>query len=375
MKSTTAISMSCCIATGADWCGYPVEKLRVLYVATEGFNGVLQRIEAWEQLHHRKVGNNLALLDASVNFSTTQSIQNALTAFRAQSSLFEPQFIVLDTLGKSTIGANENDAGQMNAVFANMEEFQFQLNANEKPGILGIHHTTKSGMDYRGSSAILGAVDALILSESSGNQITLTCKAMKDARVFSPVTVQWDNVMIDTEEEGWQESLAVTKRVATVEHLDQVITETKQHARQLVRIMAKHFPDGATSSQLQKQSGMTESTFGRARKYAVEDVKWIVGGGARGKLYNLNPDGSWQRLPSPLPLPPPLKEGVEVMEVSDATSIEVGWRQVGGEGNTPGCKTGDTTDTAEIIGNLPPSTDELERIMADEPAEQTAESK
>jgi hypothetical protein len=71
MKSTGAISMSCCLATGAPWCGFPVEKLRVLYVATEGFNGVLQRIEAWEQWHHRKVGNNLALLDASINFSTT----------------------------------------------------------------------------------------------------------------------------------------------------------------------------------------------------------------------------------------------------------------------------------------------------------------
>ena len=108
-------------------------------MATEGFNGVLQRIEAWEQLHHRKVGNNLALLDASINFSTNNGIRDALTAFMSQSSLFEPQFIVLDTLGKSMIGANENDAGEMNAVFASMEDFQFQLNAKEKPGILPYH--------------------------------------------------------------------------------------------------------------------------------------------------------------------------------------------------------------------------------------------
>jgi len=139
MKSTTAISMSCCLATGVDWCGFPVEKLRVLYVATEGFNGVLQRTEAWEQWHHRKVGNNLALLDASINFSTNNGIRDALAAFKAQSSLFEPQFIVLDTLGKSMFGANENDAGEMNAVFASMEDFQFQLNAKEKPGILPYH--------------------------------------------------------------------------------------------------------------------------------------------------------------------------------------------------------------------------------------------
>ena len=81
MKSTTAISMSCCIATGADWCGYPVEKLRVLYVATEGFNGVLQRIEAWEQWHHRKVGNNLALLDASINFSCCPAVGDTRGCF------------------------------------------------------------------------------------------------------------------------------------------------------------------------------------------------------------------------------------------------------------------------------------------------------
>jgi hypothetical protein len=50
----------------------------------------------------------------------------------------------------------------MNAVFASMEDFQFQLNAKEKPGILGTHHTTKNGMNYRGSSAIHAAVDAAV---------------------------------------------------------------------------------------------------------------------------------------------------------------------------------------------------------------------
>jgi hypothetical protein len=375
MKSTTVISMSCCIATGAPWCGFPVEKLRVLYVATEGFNGVLQRIEAWEQLHHRKVGNNLALLNASINFSTSKSrrpdcatngIQHALTAFKAQSSLFEPQFIVLDTLGKSTIGANENDAGEMNAVFANMEEFQFQLNAKEKPGILATHHTTKDGMNYRGSSAILGAVDALILSESSGNQITLTCKAMKDARAFEPVTVQWDTVRIDTEEEGWQESLAVTKPVGILQQLDQFMKETEQHAHELVEIMLKHFPNGATSTQLYKQSGMTESTYGRARKCAVDEMKWIVGGGGRGKPYNLNPDGSWKQLPSPSPPTSTPLRGVEVMEVSEVTPMGANWRLAGGEGNTAGCKSADTT------APLKPAADEtdeharqLARVMYD----------
>jgi rubrerythrin len=144
-------------------------------------------------------------------------------------------------------------------------------------------------MNYRGSSAIHGAVDAPILSESSGNQITLICKAMKHARAFDPVTVQWDNVQIETEEEGWQESFAITKRVETRAHLDQVIKETKQHARELVEIMLKHFPDGATNADLRKQSQMSKGTFDRALQCCAVENKWFVGGGRSRQALQLKP--------------------------------------------------------------------------------------
>ncbi len=51
-KSFCALDMALHVATGEDWLGYPVpERGDVIYIATEGINGIKLRVEAWEQAH------------------------------------------------------------------------------------------------------------------------------------------------------------------------------------------------------------------------------------------------------------------------------------------------------------------------------------
>jgi hypothetical protein len=59
-------------------------------------------------------------------------------------------------------------------------------------------------------------------------------------------------------------------------------------------LMAKEFqPYGATWAELKNKNGLKPTAYKRAFNFAT-DRKWFVGGGKRGELYYLNPDGSWR---------------------------------------------------------------------------------
>jgi hypothetical protein len=67
-----------------------------------------------------------------------------------------------------------------------------------------------------------------------------------------------------------------------------------RRARELVVLMAKEFqPYGATWAELMHKSGLKPTAYKRAFNFATER-NWFVGGGRRGELYYLNPDGSWR---------------------------------------------------------------------------------
>jgi hypothetical protein len=73
-----------------------------------------------------------------------------------------------------------------------------------------------------------------------------------------------------------------------------------QRARELVVLMAKEFPPyGATWAELKHKSGLKPTTYKRAFNWAAER-EWFIGGGKRGELYRLNPDGSWRAALGPL---------------------------------------------------------------------------
>jgi hypothetical protein len=66
-------------------------------------------------------------------------------------------------------------------------------------------------------------------------------------------------------------------------------------ARELVRVIAQHFPYGTTSGKLKEQFGK-DTGLKKQTYYNVLDVakakQWIVGGGGKkGQRYSLNPNG------------------------------------------------------------------------------------
>ena len=71
-------------------------------------------------------------------------------------------------------------------------------------------------------------------------------------------------------------------------------------ARELVKVMAQHFPYGTTSGKLKEQfkkdTGLKKQTYYNALEVA-KAKQWIVGGGGKkGQRYSLNPNGCWQEI-------------------------------------------------------------------------------
>jgi hypothetical protein len=101
---------------------------------------------------------------------------------------------------------------------------------------------------------------------------------------------------------------------------------------------------------------MKDSTFDRALTCAHKDKAWLIGGGGRGKRYNLNPNGCWITSPSASPpttspSPSPYK-GVKVIGGDKVAITEVSWGRVGGDGDTADCKNADTTANGKNLNEI-----------------------
>jgi hypothetical protein len=281
-KTFAAMSMACAIATGTDWCGFATIKGTVLYIGGEGFFGLIRRQAAWEKLHGVEA-NDLRLLRVPVNFFEPLQVMEALTALKAQG--FKPDFVVVDTLARSMSGGKENTTEDMTKVFEQMDYFRQELVGQQvqelwsDTGILIVHHTDKRGLNYRGSSVIKGAVDALIMAKSSKGsvEITLSSEGYKDAADFETFKIYCESMEVMTEE-GLQGVLAVKGRVgvsagtgaaATSAVSSEEANKAEQDLVLMITVLREFFGNRATSGDWQKHMetyhgmGWSKSSFER----------------------------------------------------------------------------------------------------------------
>jgi hypothetical protein len=165
--------------------GEATEQMPVLYVAAEDFPGLLRRQAAWEKLNGATCSDNLQFVKVPINLFNEDDVKEALAALKAQG--FKPGFVVIDTLQRSMSGGSENDTEDMSRVFELAELLRSELSGAT---ILIIHHTTKDGLNYRGSSVISGSADGLIQAVSKDLMITLSCHGFKDAAPFEEFSVR-----------------------------------------------------------------------------------------------------------------------------------------------------------------------------------------
>lgn len=161
--------------------------LKVVYCAGEGSDGLKERIEAIENslevpdLPNLQVVFNVPqLFMEHKNTYLTSHVTKFIEEVRMQQD-GSIDVMIIDTLHSACVGAKENDATDMGIVLHNIKHIAKELGC----AVLLLHHTTKDGDSFRGSSALEGDVDLMVKVvkvNDTGNTGTMKCEKLKDGK-------------------------------------------------------------------------------------------------------------------------------------------------------------------------------------------------
>lgn len=198
-KSFVAIDLCISLATGTPWCGgrFQISKPRnVIFCSGEGNRGLPRRWKA--AIAMREVTEGLdpvsfaqriitvPIVPQLFQNNTNNSARNFVNAIKAELLEDELGLVVVDTLGRAALGAAENDAKDMGQILAAAECIQCETGA----AVMLIHHSNKANGELRGSSALLGGVDASLKIEAKNGCHLLICDDAKDIERFDPLAFE-----------------------------------------------------------------------------------------------------------------------------------------------------------------------------------------
>lgn len=223
-KSFVALDIAASIGAGRDWHGREVDQGPVIYVVAEGGRGILRRIEAWTAANHTNT-DSLFIVDEPVQ------VRNEYHRFMLISQIAKlgrkPALVVFDTFARCFVGGDENDAKDVGAFVAAVQEFQREVGG---AAVLIVHHTGKSDKDIeRGSSALRAAADTMLLLRSGNKPVTpihnrqknehltLSCNKQKDGDEGEPIHLRLEEVELEPDKEGEQAGSCAVRSHGPVE--------------------------------------------------------------------------------------------------------------------------------------------------------------
>jgi hypothetical protein len=173
-KSLIALDLAAHVALGKSWCGRPVRRGPVVYLAAEGKAGLPQRLRAWCAHHEvdRAALADLHFLPAAEDLADP-AVAASLAA-RIRERCGRPALIIVDTLAKAMPGRDENSVEEVGQLLASCDRLRAEFGCN----VLTVHHPNKAG-GVRGSTAYEGGLDTLVLAERQGEGSDLTLRVVK----------------------------------------------------------------------------------------------------------------------------------------------------------------------------------------------------
>lgn len=190
LKSFVTLDIALSVAYGRPWQGREVKQCGVLYIAGEGARGIGRRILAW-QLHHglETVDAPFRLLHVPINLTNDEHVARLVRTAKAQAKMEGNPIglVVIDTLARAIVGADENSAQDMGRAIRATDEIREEA----RTATLTVHHTGKDGdRGPRGSSALGGAADTLLRVERSDLTVTITIEKQKEDEEGQPITLE-----------------------------------------------------------------------------------------------------------------------------------------------------------------------------------------
>ncbi len=175
LKTFVALDWALCVATGKPWQSRRSSQCRVLYVVGEGAFGFKGRVAAWEAAWRTSIGDDeIDILPVAVNLSNTLDVANLCVL--VQSGGYG--FVIIDTLSRCMVGADENSAKDCGVVVAAMTRV-LACTPHGRGVVLGVHHAGKDGKTFRGSSVFEAAADTVYFSGRDDGETAVTLKREK----------------------------------------------------------------------------------------------------------------------------------------------------------------------------------------------------
>ena len=156
LKSFIALDIARRLADGIPLPGLKAEvpQVPVVYVAGEGIFGMPARIKAMElqESELRFLPGTLDICNDEIYGELRDIVSHDL----------QGGVLVLDTLSRVSIVEDENSAAEMNRVMGRLVDLaEYETGCT----IFVLHHMTKAGQSYRGSTAISASVEVMLNAE------------------------------------------------------------------------------------------------------------------------------------------------------------------------------------------------------------------
>lgn len=275
-KTWALLDLAVCVATGAPWLDFTLHQTPVLIVDEESGERRLRR-RLFEALNGHLVKENdaapiaftsLNMLDLKLA-GDVLDLKNAITATGAG-------LVIIDALADIMPGADENSVKDVQPIFMKLRYLADTTGA----AIFLIHHSNKQN-GYRGSSAIKGAVDLMLMCESQPGERFINFNAEK-ARDIEPMKF--------TACATWQTETA--QFYLTPTELEKKIHLNKGQ-RYVLRYLLEHGNSELTT--VTNSADICSPTTAKGAYYNLVELKWVKrtdegGQGVKAEI-DLTPEG------------------------------------------------------------------------------------
>jgi hypothetical protein len=175
-KTFIALDIAAHIASGRPWCGKEVAQGAVVYLATEGGTGTIDRLIALREAF----GDDIPIFywRGEFNFLNGTDVYDLLDDLDCLAgNIADPiRMVIFDTLSQAIPGGNENASEDMTSVIHAAGSIQ----RGQGCAVMLVHHSAKSSpANARGHSSLLCAVDTAI--EVSNGEIAVRKQRNLDA--------------------------------------------------------------------------------------------------------------------------------------------------------------------------------------------------
>jgi KaiC/GvpD/RAD55 family RecA-like ATPase len=175
-KSFLVLDMLGAVADSRAWFGYRVKPCAVTYVALEGEAGIAQRLAAYRTRHGRAPAS-MRFIAAPFALLDDRDVRELADAIRKSGGA--GGVVVIDTLNRAAVGADENSSVDMSRLIEGAKALQRELGGV----VVLVHHSGKDlARGLRGHSSLHGALDAVIEVSRDGDRREWRNAKAKDDR-------------------------------------------------------------------------------------------------------------------------------------------------------------------------------------------------